>query len=333
MTIDFVSLMPAVARKLWGEPNPLHSTKHELRWGTNGSRSVDVMRGLFYDHEADEGGGVLDLLAREGFKGPDGLKWLEDHGFINSIPHAPKWKAVAEYTYQDENGEPRMQVRRYEPKTFRQFRPDGRGGWIAGVKGVERVPYHLPELQEAVSLGRPIYIPEGEKDVETLRANGLDATCNAGGAGKWRDEFGKYFDGANVVILPDADDAGRNHADQVARSLNGTAASVRILEMPGVKDVTEWFTVAGNTAEAFNDLVAKAANGKTERKKLLLSSAAFVAGYVAPDYLIDEVMQKRFVYSFTSPSHKGKTALALRMPRMLDSPSCLAGLRSNKGEC
>lgn len=69
------------------------------------------------------------------------------------------------------------------------------------------------------------------------------ATCNPGGAGKWRCEFDQYLTGFDVVILPDNDVAGRGHAQQVARSLALIAASVRILELPGLPeggDVSDW---------------------------------------------------------------------------------------------
>ena len=63
-----------------------------------------------------------------------------------------------------------------------------------------------------------------------------------------------------IVILPDNDDAGRNHANDVARSLAGKAARIRVVELPGLPDkgdVSDWFA-AGGTVEAFNDLVEAA---------------------------------------------------------------------------
>jgi hypothetical protein len=48
-------------------------------------------------------------------------------------------------------------------------------------------------------------------------------------------------------------------------------------------------------------------------KKLIQSSAEFVAGFVAPAYLLDGVLQKRFVYALTVATGAGKTAIALRL--------------------
>lgn len=53
------------------------------------------------------------------------------------------------------------------------------------VQGTRQVPYRLPELV-AAPLSSAIYIVEGEKDADRLAALGLVATCNAGGAGKWK---------------------------------------------------------------------------------------------------------------------------------------------------
>ena len=62
------------------------------------------------------------------------------------------------------------------------------------------------------------------------------------------------------MIIPDNDEPGRRHAAAVARSLDGIAASVKVLELPGVPakgDVSDWIAVGG-TAEGLKQL-AKAA--------------------------------------------------------------------------
>ena len=97
-----------------------------------------------------------------------------------------KPRIVAQYDYRDETGQLVFQVVRYEPKGFRQRRPDGKGGWTWSVQGVRVVPYRLPEL--LAEPARPIFIAEGEKDCDSLARVGLLATCNAGGAGKWTAE-------------------------------------------------------------------------------------------------------------------------------------------------
>ena len=87
-------------------------------------------------------------------------------------------RIVAEYDYLGEKGELLFQVVRYEPKNFRQRRPDGKGGWTWNLSGTQRVLYRLPEVLTAEC----VLVCEGEKDCETARALGIVATCNAGGA-------------------------------------------------------------------------------------------------------------------------------------------------------
>jgi hypothetical protein len=89
---------------------------------------------------------------------------------------------VAEYNYTDENDKLLFQVVRFEPKGFRQRRPDGNGGWEWSLNGTRRVLHRLPEVRKVKS----VLVVEGEKDCETAHKLGFVATCNAGGAGKWR---------------------------------------------------------------------------------------------------------------------------------------------------
>src|SRR5207244_66644 len=140
-------------------------------------------------------------------------------------------RIVATYDYRDEQGNLLFQVVRYEPKDFRQRRPDGNGGWSWKLKGVRRVLYRLPELL-AADPALPVYLVEGEKDVEALVALSLVATTNPGGARKWRPEYAEPLRGRDVVLLPDNDDKGRQHAEQVAVSLTGIAASVKVVTLP-----------------------------------------------------------------------------------------------------
>jgi RecA-family ATPase len=108
--------------------------------------------------------------------------------------------------------------------------------------------YRLPELLAAVAAGRTIYVAEGEKSVDLLRGLGLPATCSPGGAGKWRAHHSPSLAGADVVLLPDNDDPGRNHVASVAKALSGIAARVRVLTLPGLPpkgDIADWIKGGG----------------------------------------------------------------------------------------
>jgi len=173
---------------------------------------------------------------------------------INLVPSTPgKGNVAAEYNYTDEDGVLLYQAVRYEPKDFRQRRPLPEGGWSWSIKGVRRVLYHLPEVIEAVAKGETIFICEGEKDVEAARKLGLVATCNAMGAdngtgNKWLSEFGSIFKGANVIVVPDQDEAGKRHADWVLSTLDGHAKNLGIATPKVGKDVSDWIQ-SGATVE------------------------------------------------------------------------------------
>jgi DNA-binding MarR family transcriptional regulator len=51
----------------------------------------------------------------------------------------------------------------------------------------------------------------------------------------------------------------------------------------------------------------------------VLSQTDFLAGFVPPDYVVDGVLQRRFVYSLTAVTGHGKTALALRLAHAVGS--------------
>jgi hypothetical protein len=166
----------------------------------------------------------------------------------------------ATYDYNDEAGVLLFQVVRHEPKDFRQRRPDGNGGWIRNMEGVRRELYRLPEARQAVSSGKVLVIAEGEKAADAVRDLGIAATCSPGGAKKYRDEYSDHLAGAHVVILPDNDDPGREHAAMVAASVMGKAKSVRVVTLPGLPekgDVFDWIA-AGGTREKLEQLIREA---------------------------------------------------------------------------
>lgn len=149
---------------------------------------------------------------------------------------------VAEYPYRDEKGVLLYTIKRFEPgpdgkkKVFYPYLP---GASRAGLGNAKRVPYNLPEVLAAVREGRRVWIPEGEKDCDSLTALGEVATTSQGGAGKWDHAFSDYFHDADVVIIADRDKSGYGHARMVAASLHGKAKSVAVVEASAGKDVTE----------------------------------------------------------------------------------------------
>ena len=250
-----IAAMGPVARLLLGTPTK--ENEIELRFGTHGKIAVDLTKGVWCDHskpdgDPDRGGTVVELVMREKkWAAVSAKAWLRKQGYIaKPVATAPQgsFNIVKTYDYVDENGTVLFQVCRLNPKGFRQRAADG--SWK--VKGLRQVIYHLPEVLAAVAAGQPVYVAEGEKDVDNLRALGLAATCSPGGAGNWKPNYGKFFQGAEVVILPDHDEAGRGYEGAVAASLEGIAARVRSLPLPGLaegEDVSDWLGRGGTRAE------------------------------------------------------------------------------------
>jgi Protein of unknown function (DUF3987) len=255
-------------------PCPLHDGKHD-------NFAVDPETGLWFCHSVCACGGDIvaleQALTRADFKAAKAEVFRlvgrnepeywhgsrrngNSGGRARTKPngHSSAWREVERYQYLDGAGNLRFEVVRQErgqgvqrKKKFLQRRPDGKGGWIWNLDGVDPLLYQLPKLLKRST--EATYLCEGEKCVQTLEAWGLLATCNPMGAGNWRSEYSAVLRGRVVVILPDNDEPGQKHAAAVATALLGVVASVRMVELPGLPekgDVTDWRD-AGGTIERF----------------------------------------------------------------------------------
>jgi DNA primase len=151
-------------------------------------------------------------------------------------------------------------------KVFRQRRPDPDhpGRWIHNVSGVPVVPYRLPDLIEAIANDHTVLIVEGEAKADLLWSWDLAATCNAGGSKKWKPEHSEFLRGADVILLPDNDNAGWQHINVVGASLAGVAKRVRVLVLPQERakgDIIDWARASG-TREQFHELLEQAKDWK-----------------------------------------------------------------------
>lgn len=214
-------------------PSGQHEDRHpSARWNrTKATWCCDV---------CNAGSGALDLAERLGVEKPQ----------RQPEPTLDRRRIVTTYDYPNASGDLLFQVVRYEPKGFRQRRPDGRGGWLWNLSGIEPVLYRLPEL--LAEPDRWVSLPAGEKDADRLHALGLLATTAPMGEGKpWRESYSETLRGRAVVILADNDAVGLKHAHTIAQALSGVAKRVKVVTFPELTpkgDVSDWLDL-GHTKD------------------------------------------------------------------------------------
>jgi hypothetical protein len=171
---------------------------------------------------------------------------------------AARSRSTGTWIYRDADAKPYLKVERFdEPngkKSYPQSRWDG-SRWVKGKPTGPKIPYRLPELLDS-DRTEPVYICEGEKCADAVAGLGLTATSASEGAGKWTVDLNEWFRDRIAHILPDSDEAGAKHAEQVARNLADVARSVRIVTLPGLdarEDVCDWIK-RGGTREQLGGL-------------------------------------------------------------------------------
>jgi putative DNA primase/helicase len=178
-----------------------------------------------------------------------GLTWDALTG--SSAPHI-----VASYVYTDAAGQPLYYVDRWVPKAFRPRLPDGTP---QRPSAAVEVLYRLPDVLAAVAAGRTVYVVEGEKDAEVAREFGLVATTSMSGASQpWLPQFTDTLMGAHVVIVADADQAGRTRARRLVDELRPYVAEVRAVIPRWGKDLSDHLW-AGYKPELLDPLPAEGA--------------------------------------------------------------------------
>lgn len=199
----------------------------------------------------------IDAKAPDGFRVHShcGDAWPEARDYVCDKLSLPRFNPGnspnVEYIYKDENSALYIRVSRYYRsgvKSFAQSRWNGTA-WVNGVTGLAKIPYRLPELLSDAT--KPVFICEGEKDADRLKLLSLMGTTSSGGAGKWHESLNQWFHGRVVYVLPDNDEPGRKHADDVARHLSPVAASVHVVSLPDLPekgDVSDWLNSGGDAA-------------------------------------------------------------------------------------
>jgi hypothetical protein len=255
-----------------------------------------------------EAGGKVLLYCHAGCKTEDVLAKLGlNFGDLEDRP-----KIVATYDYVNAAGELVFQVVRLEPKSFRQRRPDGKGGWLWNMDGVSRVLFNLPAVLQAGH----IVIVEGEKDVLTAREKySLTATTNCGGGGKnkWLAEYSEYLRDKDITIIPDNDETGREHAEEVARSLHGKVKTLAVCLLP-VKDLSD-YAALGFSKESLVELIQKTPPWKPGPEKQMESysvSDLFAAREQSVHFLVWPLLAPGLAVVVDALPKDGKSVLLFR---------------------
>jgi hypothetical protein len=239
-------------------------------------------------------------------------------------------KIAATSDFVDEGGNLLYQEVRYEPKDFRQRRPDGNGGWVWHLECNEkcRCTTKLPPVRR-VLLNLPVVLKadfvlvvEGPKDCETARHLGLVATTNAGGANApWLSDYSETLRDKPVCLIADADPPGVAHVKEAARSLVGLAQCVKLIEaLPGVPqkgDLTD-YVQAGGTRESLLKLINEApeltaadvAKWTAPKARTVWDEAGFVSekeDYDPVEFLEEPVLARGNLTEISGPRGLGKS--------------------------
>jgi DNA primase len=182
----------------------------------------------------------------------DVITWLVERGLMEERART-KGNFVNSHVYRDPKGNPFLLVKKFiddnNKKSYALYRniadwehnPD----WQPGIGDIKLYPYRINEW-----IDRPVvYIVEGEKDADAMWKLGLPATTNPMGANSWKEDYNQWFKGKNVVIIPDNDQAGQQHAKTILYGIAALANLVKVVELPGLPekgDFSDWLAAGGN---------------------------------------------------------------------------------------
>ena len=231
---------------------------------TNASFNFNNQTGQYFCHGCGKKGDFIHFYGKI-----NGLDTRRDFGkILKGIAddfgiswEQKKSRIVKTYDYTDSDDKLLFQVCRMEPKDFRQRRPDGNGGWIWNLKGIEPVLYRLPEVLKSDET----IICEGEKDADNLSILGFTASKCPMGSGKWKDSYNQALKGKHVILCPDNDNQGREHMARIGTSLNGNTKSLKWLELPDLPskgDVSDFIATFDDKEQAAERLSILIENAK-----------------------------------------------------------------------
>lgn len=205
----------------------------------------------------------LDILAAAGlteadlFNNDRAKQKKQEKSWKDKLTDYVKKPIEAVYDYKDATGKYLYSKIRFEGKEIKCGVIDKKNNTYTLNKpeGVYCL-YNLPAALKAIKKSFPVYITEGEKDVDTLKNLGFTAVT-AGSVSDWRSEFAHYFTGARVVILPDNDTPGLDLKDRIIKDIRPFAHSIKwvITSKAEHGDVTDYLEKEGHSKEDLQKLI------------------------------------------------------------------------------
>lgn len=113
--------------------------------------------------------------------------------------------------------------------------------------------YPIAELES-----QDIVICEGEWDALVCIEHGISAVTGTHGVDTWLPDWSPKFEGKNVTIIYDNDQAGRLGANRVKRSVAKYANTVRVIEAIAPEeggDLTDWFNDHGGSMRKLQRMI------------------------------------------------------------------------------
>jgi len=183
---------------------------------------------------------------------------------LANIKPIPRNILEQEWQYQDEDRTTVFVKQRFKigetGKTYRLYKVDADGRRHSSLADARIVPYNLPQLLDAKTAGRNIFLVEGEKAADAITSIGMIATTAHTGAGSWPEAITEYFAGAQVIILPDNDTPGWQYAHKAAAAILPIAKSVKVVDLglQGQGDDAYEFLAEGGSKDKLVALVKAA---------------------------------------------------------------------------
>lgn len=230
-------------------------------------------------------------------------------------------KYITTYSYLYEDGTLCFEKLRYEPKSFAKRRIVD-DVWVYDTEGLTIPLYNAPLLKRAREENAMVFLVEGEKDADNLTALGLVATTSE--ARTWNDRYTSTLAGTTVVIIPDRDSVGENHAQVVACQLQITGIEVYILRLPNLPpkgDVTDWIQ-KGGTRDELLELAFKCEEWRPDQPFAIQGTELAAAQYFLKLHgknIISTLEQGPFVWDgkrWYASEHRAKQLVQNAMMRM-----------------